>query len=114
MFLHKYCTHTLCICRKRRQKPIHITLRQRSRSLYKEIRQERRSEQAIVPVNCTRVVALEANLHDDGPDVDSHVENDDGVQTNLSATALGEFLGVENEAETEAADTVMGECGNVV
>jgi hypothetical protein len=47
-------------------------------------------------------------LHDDGPDVYSHVKNDDGVQTDLSAATLGEFLGVENEAKTKAADARNG------
>jgi len=53
-------------------------------------------------------------LHDDGPDVYSHVEDDDSVQANLSAATLGEFLGVEDEAKTEAADTGMGEWAQMI
>lgn len=46
----------------------------------------------------------ESSLHDDGPDIHSDVQDDDGVETGLGAAALAEVLHVEDVPETKAAD----------
>jgi hypothetical protein len=50
------------------------------------------------------VIVVEADLHDDTPDVDADVEDDDGVEAELGAAALREGFHVEDEAQAEAAD----------
>lgn len=59
----------------------------------------------VVPVNCRRRVRIEPHLHHDGPDVDSQVEDDYSEKTELSPSALAEPLDIEDEPESEAADT---------
>jgi hypothetical protein len=51
------------------------------------------------------VMAVESGLHDNRPDVYADVEDDDDIETYLSAAALAEALHVEDEAEAEAADS---------
>ena len=51
-------------------------------------------------------MAVELGLHDDGPDVHTDVEDDDGIKTNLCAAALAESFHVQDVAETKAADAV--------
>lgn len=46
-------------------------------------------------------------MHDDGPDVDSNVENDNSIEADLGAATLGQFLSIENEAKAEAANTEL-------
>ena len=53
----------------------------------------------------TWVVALELDLHNDGPNVDTGVQDYDGIKTDLSSAALCDVLHVEDEAEAEAANT---------
>jgi hypothetical protein len=89
---------TLCIGREGRQEPVHIRLGQGSCSLHEEIRQERGSEKAVVPVDGAWVVAIKSSLHNDGPDVHPNVEDYNSIETDLGAATLCEFLGIENEA----------------
>lgn len=55
---------TLGIGREGRQKPVHVRLAQWARSLNKKVRQERRWVETVVPVNGTRIVSIELDLHD--------------------------------------------------
>jgi hypothetical protein len=45
-----------------------------------------------------RVVPVEVDLHDDGPDVDACVEDHHGPEAELRAPALGDVFEVEDEA----------------
>lgn len=47
---------------------------------------------------------IELCLHDDRPDINPDVENDDGVETDLGTTALAETLHVENESKAETSN----------
>lgn len=49
-------------------------------------------------------MAVKLDLHNDGPDVDADVKNDDGVEANLRTAPLAEVLCVKNKAQTKAAD----------
>ena len=49
-------------------------------------------------------MAVEFDLHNNGPDVYSEVEDDDGVEANLGAAALPEAFHVEDKTEAKAAD----------
>lgn len=44
-------------------------------------------------------------MHDDGPDIDTNIESNDGVKTDLSASTLANALHIENKSKAEAADT---------
>lgn len=96
---------TLGISRKRRQKPVHVRLRQRTRRLDEEVGQEGRRVQAAVPVDDAWAGRLEPHLHHNGPDVDAQVEDDDGEEANLGPATLRYVLHVEDETETKASDT---------
>lgn len=47
---------------------------------------------------------VELNLHNNGPDIDGDIEDDDSVETELGTTALAETFHVENESEAKAAN----------
>ena len=49
-------------------------------------------------------MAVEPSLHNNGPDVNSNVKDDDDVETDLGAAALAEVLHVEDIAEAKAGD----------
>lgn len=53
---------------------------------------------------------VELDLHNNGPDIDADIEDDDSVEADLGTTALAETLHVENESEAETAnaDTHQG------
>lgn len=50
-------------------------------------------------------MAVEPSLHNNGPDVNSNVKDDDDVETELGAPTLAEIFRVEDETKTKAADT---------
>lgn len=50
-------------------------------------------------------MSIELGLHHDGPNVDSHIQNNDGIQAELGTSTLVEALHIKDEAETETADT---------
>ena len=82
-------TLTLPVSGKTRQQPISVTLRHRSGGLNEKVWQESRRIKTPIPVDLSRTVFVESDLHDDGPDVDREVEHDNSNQTELGATALG-------------------------
>lgn len=47
---------------------------------------------------------IELNLHNNGPDIDADIEDDDSVETNLGTTALAKTFHVENESEAKTAN----------
>lgn len=47
---------------------------------------------------------VEADLHNDAPDVDAKIEYDNGEKTELSSAPLADAFEIENEAEAEAAN----------
>ena len=49
-------------------------------------------------------MVVELALHDNGPDVDADIKDDNSVETHLGAAALAEALHVEDETEAEASD----------
>lgn len=89
--------HTLCICRKRGQEPIHVRLRQRASGLNEEVRQEGCSVQPVIPIDMARIMAVEPGLHDDGPYVYTDIENNHNVQADLCSSALAEAFHVEDK-----------------
>lgn len=46
-------------------------------------------------------------MHDDGPDVDAEVEDDDYEEAYTCSLALTQAFHVEDETETEASDTEL-------
>lgn len=72
-------TLTLCISRKRRQKPVHVRLRQGTGSLNKEVREEAGGIERVFPVNLAWICLVELYLHNDGPDVDAQIQDDNGI-----------------------------------
>jgi len=79
-------------------------LRQRTSRLHEEVWQERTRIQRVIPVDLAWVIAVESNLNDDGPDVDTKVEKHDGKETDLCTTTLADTLEIEDEPETETTD----------
>jgi len=49
-------------------------------------------------------MVVESDLHDDGPDVNSKVEQHDHEQSNLGPSPLAQALHVKNKTECEAPD----------
>lgn len=96
---------TLCISGERRQKPVHVRLRHGSCGLNEKVGQERRGIQPVVPVDRARIRPVESDLHDDGPYVYANVEDDNSEEPDLGPASLTDSFHVEDEAETEAADT---------
>jgi len=79
-------------------------LRQRTSRLHKEVWQERTRIQRVIPVDLAWVIAVEPDLHDDGPNVDTEVEKHDGKETDLCTTTLANTLEIEYETQTETTD----------
>lgn len=94
----------LCIRCERRQQPVHVRLRKGSSSLDKEVREKAPGVKSLVPINFTRIVGLELDLHDDRPDVHTKIKDDDYEETVLSASPLADTLHVKDKSKTEASD----------
>lgn len=58
-----------------------------------------------MPVNVTRVMVVEFDLHNYGPNVHPNIEDDDCKETDLGPAALTETLHVKNKSKTKAAHT---------
>lgn len=55
-----------------------------------------------------RIMVVELDLLDNRPDIDTHIQKDNNVETDLGATTLIQVLFIEDEAETKATDTSEG------
>jgi hypothetical protein len=49
-------------------------------------------------------VAVESGLHDDRPDVNTQVQDNNQDKTNLGSSSLAESIHIEDETEAEASD----------
>lgn len=54
-----------------------------------------------------RIVLVEPDLHDDGPDVDAGVQDDNGPQPHLSSTSLADALEIKDESQAKASHTLQ-------
>ena len=73
--------------------------------MHEEVRKECGRIERVVPVDGSGVIAVESDLHDDGPDVDTGVQDDDSKQTKLSTASLAETLDIQDKTEAETANT---------
>ena len=73
--------------------------------MHEEVRKECGRIERVVPVDGSGVIAVESDLHDDGPDVDGGVQDDDSKQTELSTASLAETLDIEDKTKAETANT---------
>lgn len=55
-----------------------------------------------------RIMVVELDLLDNRPDIDTHIQKDNNVETDLGATTLIQVLFIEDEAETKATYTSEG------
>lgn len=53
-----------------------------------------------------RIMVVELDLLNNRPDIDTHIQENNNVETELSATTLIQVLCIEDKAETKAANTV--------
>lgn len=83
---------TLGIGRKRGEQPVHIGLGQWACGLNEEVGKKCSRVSHLIPVNLARVFTVEPGLDDNWPDVNTKIEDNDGQQAYLSATALGNAL----------------------
>lgn len=51
---------------------------------------------------------VELDLLDNRPDIDTHIQKDNNVETDLGATTLIQVLFIDDEAEAKATDTSEG------
>lgn len=73
--------------------------------MHEEVRKECGRIERVVPVDGSGVIAVESDLHDDGPDVDTGVQDDDSKQTELSTASLAETLNIQDKTEAETTNT---------
>lgn len=53
-----------------------------------------------------RIMVVELDLLNNRPDIDTHIQENNNVETELSATTLIQVLCIEDKPETKAANTV--------
>ena len=70
----------------------------------KKVRKKAPSIKSLVPVNFTRTVGVELDLHDDRPDIHTKIEDDDYGEAVLSASPLADTLHIQDKSKTEASD----------
>lgn len=87
---------------ERRDEPIHIWLREWAGGLNEEVREEGRGIKWIIPVDRIGASGVEPDLHDDRPDIDTHVQQNNYVESQLCSPPLAKRLDVKDEAETKA------------